>query len=111
MEESKPSGKRRGRRWPIVVGVIAAVVVAAGAGFWVWHEQPSFCNAVCHDPMDVYVEATITTKRCWRAPTSEPTLPVWSATRRSCPIRSPKGCRGCAAISPLTTQGIDYPLA
>lgn len=35
MEESKPSGKRRGRRWPIVVGVIAAVVVAAGAGFWV----------------------------------------------------------------------------
>ena len=38
MEESKPSGKRRGRRWPIVVGVIAAVVVAAGAGFWVWHE-------------------------------------------------------------------------
>ena len=56
MEESKPSGKRRGRRWPIVVGVIAAVVVAAGAGFWVWHEQPSFCNAVCHDPMDVYVD-------------------------------------------------------
>ena len=49
MEESKPSGKRRGRRWPIVVGVIAAVVVAAGAGFGVWHEQPSFCNAVCHD--------------------------------------------------------------
>ena len=49
-------GKRKGRRWPIVVGVIAAVVVAAGAGFWVWHEQPSFCNAVCHDPMDAYVD-------------------------------------------------------
>ena len=59
MEESKPSGKRRGRRWPIVVGVIAAVVVAAGAGFWVWHEQPSFCNAVCHDPMDAYVDGEV----------------------------------------------------
>ena len=56
MKESKRIGKRKGRRWPIVVGVIAAVVVAAGAGFWVWHEQPSFCNAVCHDPMDAYVD-------------------------------------------------------
>ena len=26
------------------------------AGFWVWHEQPGFCNAICHDPMDAYVE-------------------------------------------------------
>ena len=40
----------------IVVGVVAAVLVAAGAGFWVWHEQPSFCNAICHSPMDKYVE-------------------------------------------------------
>lgn len=39
----------------IALGV-AAVVVAAGAGFWVWHEQPSFCNAICHTPMDPYVE-------------------------------------------------------
>ena len=29
MKESKRIGKRKGRRWPIVVGVIAAVVVAA----------------------------------------------------------------------------------
>ena len=48
--------KRRGRRWPIVAGVLAVVIVAAGAGFWVWHEQPSFCNAICHTPMDPYVE-------------------------------------------------------
>ena len=40
----------------IALGVAAAVVVAAGAGFWVWHEQPSFCNAICHTPMDPYVE-------------------------------------------------------
>ena len=36
--------------------MVAAVIVVAGAGFWVWHEQPSFCNAICHSPMDYYVE-------------------------------------------------------
>ncbi|MEG2948876.1 MAG: cytochrome c3 family protein [Raoultibacter sp.] len=47
--------KRKKRTW-IIVGVVAAVVVAAGAGFWIWHEQPSFCSAICHTPMDSYVE-------------------------------------------------------
>ena len=46
--------KKKKRKWPIVIGVIAVVLVAAGAGFWVWHEQPSFCNAICHTPMDPY---------------------------------------------------------
>ena len=41
MEESKPSGKRRGRRWPIVVGVIAAVVVTA--------DKKMCASAGCHD--------------------------------------------------------------
>ena len=48
--------KKRTLRWPIVAGVVAVVLVAAGAGFAVWHEQPSFCNAICHVPMDNYVE-------------------------------------------------------
>lgn len=52
----EPAGKRPRRRWPIAVAVVAVVVVAAGAGFWTWHEQPSFCNAICHEPMDAYVE-------------------------------------------------------
>ena len=47
--------KPRRRGW-IVAGVVVAVIVVAGAGFWVWHEQPSFCNAICHSPMDYYVE-------------------------------------------------------
>ena len=51
-----PAPKRPKKKWPIAVGVVAAVVIVAGAGFWVWHEQPSFCNAVCHNPMDAYVE-------------------------------------------------------
>ena len=50
-----PRAPRR-RKWPVVAGVVAVVVVLAGAGFMVWHEQPSFCNAICHDPMDPYVE-------------------------------------------------------
>ncbi len=47
--------KRKGKKWPIIVGVVAVVVIVAGAGFWVWHEQPSFCNAICHTPMDPYL--------------------------------------------------------
>ena len=35
--------------------MVAAIIVVAGAGFWVWHEQPSFCNAICHTPMDAYL--------------------------------------------------------
>lgn len=54
--EEQPSAKRPKNKW-IVLGVVAAVVVVAGAGFWVWHEQPSFCNAICHSPMDSYVES------------------------------------------------------
>lgn len=48
-----PSPKRK--KTAIVVSVVAAIVVVAGAGFFVWHEQPSFCNAICHTPMDPYL--------------------------------------------------------
>ncbi len=47
---------KRVRRGAIVAAVIVAVVLVAGIGAWVWHEQPSFCNAICHSPMDKYVE-------------------------------------------------------
>ena len=53
------SAKRRGpsKKARMTLGVVVAIIVVAGAGFWVWHEQPSFCNAICHDPMDPYVES------------------------------------------------------
>lgn len=54
---SKTTKRAKKRKWPIVIGVIAIVLVAAGGGFLVWHEQPSFCNAICHSPMDPYVES------------------------------------------------------
>ena len=39
----------------ITLGVVVVVIAVAGGAFWVWHEQPSFCNAMCHTPMDPYV--------------------------------------------------------
>ena len=50
-----PSPKKKTKRWPIVTGVVVAVLVVAGAGMWVWHEQPSFCGAICHTPMETYL--------------------------------------------------------
>jgi hypothetical protein len=32
------------------------VLVALVAGGLIWHEKPSFCNAICHSPMDRYVK-------------------------------------------------------
>lgn len=55
-EAPAKDAKKGKKKWPIVAGVVAVVLVAAGAGFFVWHEQPSFCNAICHTPMDAYVE-------------------------------------------------------
>lgn len=64
MTESENGGRtpemprrRSAKRGWIVAGVVAAVVVVAGVGMWVWHEQPSFCSAICHTPMDAYVES------------------------------------------------------
>lgn len=48
--------KQKKKRWPIVLGVVAVVIVVAAVGFNAWHSQPTFCNAICHTPMDAYVE-------------------------------------------------------
>lgn len=51
----KPKCKKMTRsRLKATIAAAAAVVVVAGVGFAVWHEQPSFCNAICHTPMDAY---------------------------------------------------------
>lgn len=44
------------KRWQVTLVAIIAVIVVAGGGFMVWHDQPSFCNAICHTPMDNYVD-------------------------------------------------------
>lgn len=56
-KETNPSKKRKGlsRKGVTIICVVCAVLIVAGGAFWVWHEQPSFCNAICHDPMDPYL--------------------------------------------------------
>lgn len=47
--------EKKRQKLSIVAGVLVVTLLVAGAGFWVWHEQPSFCNAICHTPMDPYL--------------------------------------------------------
>lgn len=56
MSSTEEGRTAKRRRWPIVCGIVAVVLVCAGGGFFVWHNQPSFCNAICHEPMDYYVD-------------------------------------------------------
>ena len=51
----EPAAKKPRKRL-VALGVVVAIVAVAGAGLWVWHEQPSFCGAICHMPMNQYVE-------------------------------------------------------
>lgn len=44
------------KHWPIVISVLAVIVIAVLVAFLHWHEEPSFCNTFCHQPMDYYVE-------------------------------------------------------
>lgn len=50
-ETSSREPRKRTRNKGIVVGIVAAVVIVAGAGAFAWHNTPSFCGTVCHDSM------------------------------------------------------------
>lgn len=51
---AKKRGIKGNKRLIIVLSCVACVAVLA-VGFSVWHEQPSFCSAICHSPMDPYL--------------------------------------------------------
>lgn len=68
LSEKRKGGKHR-RRY-MTLGVVAAIVIVAGAGFWVWHEQPSFCNAICHAPQDPHSQT-------YFAQSGQPALDKW----------------------------------
>ena len=53
--ESKGFFKRMSKKAKVTIGVIVAVVLVGGIGLYQWHEQPSFCGAICHSPMDMYL--------------------------------------------------------
>ena len=54
--DTEHAPKEKSRRLPVIIGTIVVVVIVAGIGFGVWHDQPSFCNAICHTPMDGYLK-------------------------------------------------------
>lgn len=57
--------KRKKSKKGIILGVIVAVVVVLGAGFWFWHNTPNFCGTACHDTMGEHLanfEGTDATK-------------------------------------------------
>lgn len=53
--QSAKAPKPKKKKLKVVLITVAAVIVVAAIGFFVWHEQPSFCNAICHTPMDPYL--------------------------------------------------------
>lgn len=56
-QAAKPK-KRKGR--VIILTVVIVVVLLFGSGGVVYatqHSNPEFCNAICHTPMDIYVES------------------------------------------------------
>lgn len=57
-EQNTAEETKKGKQPKVLAatGVVIAVLAALGATGFVWHEQPSFCSAVCHTPMDAYVE-------------------------------------------------------
>ncbi len=51
--DASPAPKKKKNKAKII-GIVVGVIVVLGIGLFVWHEQPSFCNAICHTPMDAY---------------------------------------------------------
>ena len=51
--ETAAPAKKKSKKLPII-GAIVAVIVVAGIGMFVWHNDPSFCGALCHTPMTMY---------------------------------------------------------
>ena len=48
---------RRRKKRLMVLGISVAVLVISLIVFPVWQNTPGFCNAICHEPMDTYVES------------------------------------------------------
>lgn len=103
--------KRFGKKGRITLGVVLTVVVVAVIGLFVWHEQPSFCNAVCHIPMDPYLPT-------YESDPGQPALDKWgnevsdasgmlAATHRA---KANVDCMGChvPTVGEQVSEGMSW---
>lgn len=59
-ETAEPKAKKKSKKkFAVAGGVCAAIIVVAGAGMLIWHEQPSFCSTLCHNTMNPYYETWV----------------------------------------------------
>lgn len=59
-DASASAPKKKGKSRVIILTVVIVVVLLFGTGGIVYatqHSNPEFCNAICHAPMDAYVES------------------------------------------------------
>ena len=49
------SAKKKSKKL-MVLGIVLGIIVVAGIGMFVWHNDPSFCGTLCHTPMGEYGE-------------------------------------------------------
>lgn len=61
--------RKHKKAW-ITVGVVVVILAVGGVGFSLWHAQPSFCNAICHTPMDPYLPT-------YESPVNEKGIDKW----------------------------------
>jgi len=54
--DKNPVLKKKRNKW-LIPGIVVAVIAVLAIGFTVWHNTPGFCNAICHKPMDPYVQS------------------------------------------------------
>ena len=106
--EKQPK-KAKGRKKQIVIGVVAVLVVIC-VGVGVWHDQPSFCNAICHTPMDGYLTT-------YEATPGQPAKDKWdndveNASAMMAPLHAKEGvsCVGChvPTIGEQVSEGLSW---
>ncbi|MDR3052961.1 MAG: cytochrome c3 family protein [Coriobacteriales bacterium] len=55
--ETPAKPKKSKKKLFIILGIIVVVIAGGVVGGLIWHEEPTFCNAICHTPMDPYVDS------------------------------------------------------
>ena len=79
-------------------------------GVGVWHDQPSFCNAICHTPMDGYLTT-------YEATPGQPAKDKWDnevsdASAMMAPLHAKEGvsCVGChvPTIGEQVSEGLSW---